>query len=545
MYTLLTEVPNSAYKNIKGSTKIGLIILFILMGLIIRLIFFTGISGADDLFHIFPAFQMSKGIFLPYEHFEQLRLGITLPAALSFNIFGFNQFTISLYPLICSLMSIILVYFLGRTLIDEKTGLLAALLLTFYPLDVIFSTKLYVDVPLAFFMGLVIYFYLRAFETDKKRFYVLCGLSLGISYICKLNGLYILLVMGLYTIYKRRFDLKSLFIILGFLAIFVPESIYYHKKTGDLLYRFKIASGSGVTEIQSMYDQATEPHGKVDNGPNLDPTPFFKKEDKGAGIVRGSNWYFEPLLMLLTNQEFGFFCFFIIPISGYCLVKRKRKVYVILLWMIPLFLYLAYGSISPFRYVPLRRWPRYYTPITFPALILLSYFLIEKKTWLREKFLPFSVLFLLLTSIGFIYLDNGRDRSYLVKKLADFKRKHPETNLIVSRETYYNLAPFLAFDNDPRIRLYNISKADMKQLDDEKSVYHNLSVANFKEINEGFVVINSGDSLKPSDNWKLYEQIIRPERRICNIIRPLEAYFPKNLWHKISNKEICSIYSVS
>jgi len=84
----------------------------------------------------------------------EVRIGIIYATALSYSIFGVNDFSSVLFVLLTSLGSIILIFYFGKLLFDEKAGLMAAFLLSFFPLDIAYSTKLLTDLPSAFFMAL-------------------------------------------------------------------------------------------------------------------------------------------------------------------------------------------------------------------------------------------------------------------------------------------------------------------------------------------------------------------------------------------------------
>ena len=73
-------------------------------------------------------------------------------------------------------------FYFGKLLFNEKIGLIASFLLSFFPLDIVYATKLNSDLPSSFFMALGVYLkrhlhpkmnaelaLSRYFDTEKKR----------------------------------------------------------------------------------------------------------------------------------------------------------------------------------------------------------------------------------------------------------------------------------------------------------------------------------------------------------------------------------------
>ena len=146
------------------------VILIIFVALIIRMYFFIGFAGGDpqdDGIYI----NIAKGILQNgfYDHNIQktlilnnpiinpiymfpARLLMTYATAFSFFLFGVSDYSAALFPLICSLLSIYIVYKIGLLLFNYRVGLFASFFLAIMPVDIIFSTRVTPDVPIAFFM---------------------------------------------------------------------------------------------------------------------------------------------------------------------------------------------------------------------------------------------------------------------------------------------------------------------------------------------------------------------------------------------------------
>ena len=109
------------------------------------------------------------GLYEPYEAFR-FRPLMLLPIALFWSLFGINDITTVLWPMLCFYGTIIVTYFLGRKLFNHKVGIIAAFLISIFPLHLVYSTRVSIDTPLVFFMGLSVLFFLKGEdELNKKK----------------------------------------------------------------------------------------------------------------------------------------------------------------------------------------------------------------------------------------------------------------------------------------------------------------------------------------------------------------------------------------
>ncbi|HNW60244.1 MAG TPA: glycosyltransferase family 39 protein [bacterium] len=109
--------------------------------------------------------------------------------------------------LLFGLVSLWLVYRLGKRLHDMRTGLLAALLLCITPLHVMHSHFATTDVPLTLFVLLTLWATLRMAETRTAADYILAGIAFGLTVSIKIPGavLFVAILAGhLYGVAKSH-----------------------------------------------------------------------------------------------------------------------------------------------------------------------------------------------------------------------------------------------------------------------------------------------------------------------------------------------------
>ncbi|MEK6869139.1 MAG: glycosyltransferase family 39 protein, partial [Nanoarchaeota archaeon] len=299
-----------------------------------------------------------------------------------------------------SIGSIILIFYFGRLLFNEKIGLMAAFLMSFFPLDVVYATQLGSDIPSAFFMALGAYVFLYAEMKRKMKYgldYMLSGILIGMGYMIRESALLIALFFIAYIVYKRKIKRGYFLVPLGVLMIFAIESFIFFALTGDPIYR--------VVFSQQYNAKAVIEHN------------YFGRLDFPTGLLH------YPWLFLTNNLLIYFYAFVLIALV-YILIKRRKEAYIMLIWLIPLLLYLSFGSASLAQYIPFRAVDRYTSIFTVPAIILLAFFLSEKRAMIKKWIMPITLAFLLLASIGVVYvrenrhlLDNLRDVSPFLKGL--------------------------------------------------------------------------------------------------------------------------------
>lgn len=130
--------------------------------------------------------------------------------------------------------SVYLVYEIGKRLFNKYTGLAAAFFLAFNYRHVLSSHLALSDVPNSFFVLLATFFSLLLFEKDSKIRYLLCGLSIGLSFSMKYQifPLFPFIFVHLIWVLKRKDILRLIhpYFILSLLlvpAVFIILNPYF------------------------------------------------------------------------------------------------------------------------------------------------------------------------------------------------------------------------------------------------------------------------------------------------------------------------------
>ncbi|MEK6950006.1 MAG: glycosyltransferase family 39 protein, partial [Nanoarchaeota archaeon] len=373
-------------------------LLIALFGLILRLIFFSGMGISDSLTYSKTANDLNAGKGIDPESTLTLstRLGLVYATAFSYKIFGINDFSSVLFPLLTSIASIILIFYFGKLLFNKKTGLMAAFLLSFFPLEVVYSTQLLSDLPSMFFMSLGVYIFLYAELKSKLKYglcYLLAGVFIGIGYMIRESALLIALFFIAYIIYKKKIKKEYFLVPLGVILVFALESLIFFSLTNDALFRFNAS--------QKYLRESVIAHN------------YFGRLDFPTGL-------FHYPWLFLTNNLLAFFYIPVFVSALYLFFYRRKESILLLLWLIPLLLYLSFGSSSLTEYLPFKAADRYTEIFTIPAIMLLAFFLAEKDIFVKKWVAPLIMAFLLVSSAAAVYMREDRSLLAGLKELHTF-----------------------------------------------------------------------------------------------------------------------------
>ena len=460
-------------KKILKDTKLTLT-LIVLFGLILRLSFFSGMGASDSLTYSELANKIDKGIDLKNGVLTlATRLGIIYVTSLSYRLFGINDFSSVSFVLLASMASIVLVFYFGKLLFNEKVGLMAAFLLSFFPLDVIYATKLLSDLPSAFFVSLAVYIFLYSeMKSRRSYFYFLSGVLIGVAYLIRESALLIALFFAAYVIYKRQVKREYFLVVFGFAVVFLFELFMLYKLTVDPFFRY--------TTVQSYLLEA------------------FAKDDYYGRLKMPQGLFHYPYV-ILTDSIISYF-YILIFIAMYYFIKNKDKnAYFLMFWFIPILLYFSFGSASFTNYLPFKAEPRYLAIITFPGILLLSYFLTNYKL-VKKNMVPYVLVMLLLLSIMSVYMEDDRNILVYLRELHAHLEKSGFREVFIDERSMRALDYISKFESKLNIKAY---PEDLSKLRDVYVVVNKGMIRKLKALNYTF----PKEIENPPKNWKMVKEI--------------------------------------
>lgn len=206
-----------------------------------------GFLASDDLYYATYANDLANGSFsLAHNHFGN-RLGLIAPTAASYLLFGVSEVSSVLWPLLCSLVSIALVFFVARGLAGKTAGWIAAALVGLNPAQVSSSLLLLPDGP----TGTLLLGAAAALLAARRTFgggrrFAMAALSaclVAAAFLTKMTTVWIvpfLAVLGIRDVRRARHRdlwaaMFSLLMLLG-----VGYLLAYRAWSGDALFRLHI-----------------------------------------------------------------------------------------------------------------------------------------------------------------------------------------------------------------------------------------------------------------------------------------------------------------
>ena len=489
------KTPNKSKNNIPF-----LLVFIVVFGIALRLAFPVGIVVSGDLVHLKYAIDIAKGNYNPTakDPSTATRIGFIYPTALFFKILGINEFSAYIFPLIMSIASILLVYFLGKLFFNEKTALAAAFLMSFFPLSVNYSTQAFPDLPQAFFMALSVLFFFYGEKSSSKKnqilFHLFTGISAGIAYSMKQSGILIFLFFGIYIMYnlfykKQKFKASYFLIFVGALFMIFLYSLHDYLVSGDPLLAYRQLDTDYVAAVKNVYNY------------------------KGYKLFE--RLFFHIPYMMLTNVNFGFFGVFALMALSYIIIYKKKNTVPVALWLIVLFLYLNFGTTSLSQYLPLPGGaPRYMDIISIPAILVIAFFLTQEDVLIKKMMLPFTLIFLLFTSIAFIYINPDRNSIASEKQIGEFLKAQKPLKIYADGRTKTVLS-FL-YENKFDMEIYWIGKypytgsETLIKSSDMKNAYVIINKSYFNRIPQNYLATFPDIYYNAPKNWKLIKTIKNP-----------------------------------
>lgn len=348
---------------------------------------------------------LSKGEYPTYT----LRFMSILPTSILFKIFGYSEFVALLYPLFTSLGTIVLVYFIGKFFYNSKTGLLAAFLMSFFPMDVIYATQLISDSMLPFYVTLSVFFFILGEFSNAKNskikrlvFFVSAGFVLGLAYLIKIIALMFVVYYFLYFLYKtikkRKIDFSYLYLAVGFLIVFGSESVYFYSHPGIYIHGYSWEPGDLLYHLHALS------YAHAGSQPVISDS--FKEYVNFFFIERNDNVHFVGLSYIII----------FVSVILLIIFREKRSYFIVFLFLFT-YLYLEIGPSSFTFYHTIRKIIRYTLLLAPFGTLCLAFSLSSKKfKWKYSLYLKIIfIIFLFFNSVTAMAITHNK----IIKSTAD------------------------------------------------------------------------------------------------------------------------------
>lgn len=335
----------------------------LICAMLVRVALFSGgVRGSDAYSYAHQAYNIATGQYdvTVDKQYYGFRYAVLLPTALAYAWWGVGDWSSAFFPLLASLGMLLLLVWLGTALFDEQTGLFAGGFYVFFPLDLPAATLLGPDSFIPFLsVAAILACWLACGEQARvgRRAvcYLLSGLCIGLAMQARESSVLLLGSLTCLILIRRVWSLKPLLILVGCMIPLAAEMVYYWAKTGDLLYRQSV-----IQQLNDLY--------AIDAATATPSQTYF--------VGGPTSWAYYPAAMLGWDlgglASFGFFIY--AALGGIVIAAWRgelQRIVPVLAWIAVPFLYLEFGSVSVWRYVPLPKVPHYMSVIS-GAIVLLS-----------------------------------------------------------------------------------------------------------------------------------------------------------------------------
>jgi len=328
-------------------------------------------------------------------------------------------------------LTIVVAFFVGKTLFNRTTGLFFSLILLFLSLWMVHSRLIMSEVYLYFFILLSILFLLKSFKKENKHripFFILGAISFGLAFNVKIIAFEMILPIGLMILFYDSFDKKLnfkffknrknifkvislalIFFVISAIAFVVTFPRYYDDPIHQMLtitessphelrtfMSFPSAEKNYLHRILGTTQVLLVPHLMDPYFHDLFPDQVEEKRLLGQGV---------PLNYSTIPLSLFFFIGLIYMIKKIKTGNLNFSEFALLVWFTSLFILAVLFVDKP----PLER---YYLGPFFPLILIASYGLwnfIKQIQNQKEKIL-FVMLFIIAHSL---YLIPHIDKIYL------------------------------------------------------------------------------------------------------------------------------------
>ncbi len=372
-----------AKRNRKADRRTGMhskrreyifLFLILFLGFSLSMLFFKGMSNyGDDASYtgLVPGilswhYTMNADIF-------SLRPVLLFPLALSVWIFGYTDLGAGASSLAFYLGTIVLIYLLGRKIYDGKAGLIAALIFAIFPLSIHQGTAPEPVMSLGFFVTLSVLFFIYGRYSHERTYYWLSGVATFLAALVNPLGYVYVIFFLIYMVAtaikdsissrKLTINYKYVYYFLGLVtAIIILGFLNIKMANGMPFYEFNLTN--------SYYSTSYNTTGTADTiwytifQPGFYVTAMFPYS-LTPNII---NNIFNIHQLWLTDS--GLFGYAGLILAIYLLLRREKKAYFILVWLVIVAAYMSLGTMSLTHYFPIYKQTQYMDMFIAPFALI-------------------------------------------------------------------------------------------------------------------------------------------------------------------------------
>ncbi len=355
----------AAFQFLKKNSYYILLLLILLFSFSLSVSFFYGpswINGSDNYVYTQDALMVAQG-HVAQVGSSSVKFLVLTGIAFFYLVLGYNMFSAALFGITCILLTMAVLYFIGKELHSREAGLFAALLYAIVPMVQVEGSAVGDDVTMVFFLSLSVLLVIMALKTPNGRrrntYFLLAGFVSVINYLsvgeALVGTLFILVLLLVNFTLQHRQSIKGIVFFLGGAMI-----------AGAVITLIGFGIFGNPFYVEHSYQSTWSSYNN--------PSPFLDF----AGDIFSNSLLAVPSGNLFSSSSsasyntlaFGYLGVALVVSLFYLLLKRDKRALMPALWFAVGFLYISFGSQSMFSYVPLSDNVRYAMMVA-PAMVLL------------------------------------------------------------------------------------------------------------------------------------------------------------------------------
>jgi 4-amino-4-deoxy-L-arabinose transferase-like glycosyltransferase len=347
--------------------KYAVLFLIICFSVLIKIVFCNGIEPTDDLEYI----QAAHDMFFKHDNLlvlESLRPGMIAPLAVIIKIFGLHERAFSGFFILISIINIMLAFFIGKLLANERLGILAAFFMAVIPLEISMASRALPDSLIQMFNGTAMMLLLLFLKSDKashkKIVALLCGISIGMAYLVKESGLFMILPVVIILVYESEKPWKYIFfLVCGVMLMFACDLLWAKIIWGDFFARWHMQK-----ELVPFLEGSLANYYKMNNGMFYIIKRFFLEYPSLLFNPVISPWGILYLLALVLGLVMWF--------NKKMSIQLARPTRLLFIWWISIFAILNFAVIKIYPHIiPMMMvTPRYALPLDISMCLIVAVF---------------------------------------------------------------------------------------------------------------------------------------------------------------------------
>ena len=218
----------------------GQLLAVLIFAALLRLLFFSGGLGTDEIVYLTHAYHLLRGDYLHTGYIGGMRDGINAFLAASLWLFGKGVAGAGGLFFACSLGQVALAYGFAHHLWGRQAALWAGLAMAAVPIEVTQAGGLNPDPYLGFVIGLSVITFYFAERDDRPGLYLFAGLLAG--WVCWIKQVVVLygVVFIFLAVTNRRLRWNWIWFVSGATLLVLAQLILFEIAYHDPFYFFKI-----------------------------------------------------------------------------------------------------------------------------------------------------------------------------------------------------------------------------------------------------------------------------------------------------------------